>query len=282
MLAPNSRFFLFKEHQHSHQRNLASAREELSMEPTDEDPPLTLSAVRSVLDLCCGSGALAILAYRMLAGARRDNGSNSGDEMGASELIIHAADISPAALEVARVNLQRKKLTSVISLFCGDLWAALPPSAPRYDLVLCNPPYVDDEAMAALPAEYRQEPELALRGGPSGLALVGRIVEGAAQRLHPGGRLVLEVGASGQLLRRDVAAGGGQWWSTSNSDGEVLVLGRSQAAALADKLRGAARGLNLKLEVEQANSSLSAVSHRDESDVLLLPELCMNGHKPSY
>ena len=253
LLAPNSRFFLFKEL--PLRRNMPNPRRRLQPAPADRpaaglksdvDPPLALGDVHAVLDLCTGSGALAILAYRMLALARPPdrNGRGSGGERDV-ELVIHAADISTAALEVARVNLHEKRLTAAISLFCGDLWAALPAGAPLYDLVLCNPPYVDDVSMATLPTEYRQEPELALRGGPSGLALIGRIVEGAARRLTPVGRLVLEVGASGRRLREAVAASGGQWWRTSNSEGEVLVLGRSEAAALAEKLCGEAKPVEL-------------------------------------
>ena len=222
LLAPKSRFFLFK-------NNIAVANEVKSKRgppaPGPSEPlPISLRSVRTVLDLCTGSGALAILAHRTL--------QHNEDP----ELVVHAADISSAALDVARINLQRKQLSSAIHLFCGDLWAALPPNAPLYDLVLCNPPYVDDSAMAALPSEYKHEPELALRGGSTGLALVCRIVEGAAERLSSEGRLVLECGASGRRLRGAVAATGGQWWRTSNSDNEVLVLSRSQAQALATKL----------------------------------------------
>jgi len=229
LLAPKSRFFLFKDNIAIRNESTSTSTSKSKRGPRAPGPleplPISLRSVRSVLDLCTGSGALAILAHRTLLQHNEDPG-----------LVVHAADISSAALDVARINLQRKQLTSAIHLFCGDLWAALPPNAPLYDLVLCNPPYVDDAAMAALPSEYKQEPELALRGGSTGLALVCRIVEGAAQRLSSEGRLVLECGAAGRRLRGAVAVTGGQWWRTSNSDNEVLVLSRSQSEALASML----------------------------------------------
>jgi len=140
-------------------------------------------AARRILDLCTGSGSLAILAARAFPASRVD-----------------AADISPAALAVARKNVARHRLGRRVRLVRSDLFAAL--GARRYDLILTNPPYVSPQSMAALPAEYRHEPRLALAGGGDGLDLVARIVEQASAHLAPGGALVCEVGESSAAARR--------------------------------------------------------------------------------
>lgn len=138
---------------------------------------------RRILDLCTGSGSLAILAARAFPESRVD-----------------AADISPAALTVARKNVVRHRLARRVRLVRSDLFAAL--GERRYDLILTNPPYVSPQSMAALPAEFRHEPRLALAGGGDGLDLVARIVDQASAQLAPGGGLVCEVGESGAAARR--------------------------------------------------------------------------------
>jgi ribosomal protein L3 glutamine methyltransferase len=138
---------------------------------------------RRMLELCTGSGCLAILAARAFPGAAVD-----------------AADISPPALAVARKNVARHRLGRRVRLVRSDLFAAL--GERRYDLILTNPPYVATPAMAVLPPEYRHEPRLALAGGRDGLDLVARIVEQAGAHLEPGGALVCEVGESHAAARR--------------------------------------------------------------------------------
>lgn len=138
---------------------------------------------RRILDLCTGSGCLAILAARSFLAATVD-----------------AADISPPALAVARKNVARHRLGRRVRLVRSDLFAAL--RERRYDLILTNPPYVGAKAMQALPAEYRHEPRLALAGGTDGLELVARIVGEASAHLAPGGALVCEVGESHPAARR--------------------------------------------------------------------------------
>ena len=140
------------------------------------------SATKRILDLCAGSGCLAILAARAFPAAAVD-----------------AADISPAALAVARKNVVRHRLGRRVRLVRSNLFKAL---QGRYDLILSNPPYVAAAAMAALPAEYRHEPRVALAGGPDGLDLVARILEQAPAHLAPGGALVCEVGESHPAARR--------------------------------------------------------------------------------
>lgn len=104
---------------------------------------------------------------------------------------VDATDLSEAALALARRNVARHGLEDRVALIPADVW---PPDSRRYDLIVSNPPYVPDHVVAALPAEYRHEPALGLKGGPDGMAVVDRILAGAAERLNPGGLLVLEVG----------------------------------------------------------------------------------------
>jgi ribosomal protein L3 glutamine methyltransferase len=137
---------------------------------------------RRVLDLCTGSGCLAVLAARAFPAASVD-----------------AADISPQALAVAKKNIARHRLGRRVRPRRSDLFSALD---GRYELIVSNPPYVAAPAMAALPREYRHEPRLALAGGPDGLDLVARILARAPAHLAPGGALVCEVGESHPAARR--------------------------------------------------------------------------------
>ena len=141
---------------------------------------------RRVLDLCTGSGCLAILAARAFPSA-----------------MVDAADLSPAALAVARKNVARHRLGRRVRLWRSDLFAAL--GGERYDLILTNPPYVTAAAMATLPAEYRREPQLALAGGKDGLELVARIVAQAPRHLAADGVLVCEVGDGKPAAQRRFA-----------------------------------------------------------------------------
>lgn len=129
-----------------------------------------------VLELCTGSGCLPIIAAHVWPKAR-----------------IDAVDISPDALAVARRNVADYKMEDRISLYEGDLYAPLPAGA-RYDVILTNPPYVNESAMQALPAEYQAEPRIALAGGDDGMDVVRRIIAGAKAHLNPGGALVVEIG----------------------------------------------------------------------------------------
>ena len=136
---------------------------------------------RRVLDLCTGSGCLAILAARAFPNARVD-----------------AAEISACALAVAKRNVRLHRLEKRVRLVRADLFSGL----KQYDLVLSNPPYVTTASMAKLPAEYRYEPGLALAGGRDGLELVSRIIDGAPSHLNPGGLLMCEVGDGKRAVKR--------------------------------------------------------------------------------
>jgi len=140
--------------------------------------------VRRVLDLCTGTGCLAVLAAKAFPRARVD-----------------AADLSAAALRIAGRNIARHRLRARVRLARSDLLAGL--GRRRYDLIVTNPPYVDARAMRALPREYRYEPRRALAGGRDGLVLVRRILHQAHRHLAPGGLLVCEIGRGRKPLERD-------------------------------------------------------------------------------
>jgi ribosomal protein L3 glutamine methyltransferase len=137
--------------------------------------------VRSVLDLCCGSGCIGIAcAYAF------------------DDALVDLADISPAALEVAGRNIEQHALEDRVRAIRSDVFDDL--DNERYDLIVSNPPYVSSAEMSVLPAEYLQEPALGLEAGEDGMEVVSRILAGASDYLNPGGILVVEVGASAGLL----------------------------------------------------------------------------------
>ena len=164
--------------------------------------------VSAALDLCTGSGCLAVLLARSFPRARVD-----------------AADVSLAALAVARINVRQYRLGKRIRLVGSDLFSAL--SGKRYDLIVCNPPYVTAAAMKRLPREHRHEPRMALAGGPDGLDLVRTILQRAAGHLHPGGLLVMEVG-SGRLRVEHAFPRIEFTWPDVPGGGDVLVVRREQ------------------------------------------------------
>lgn len=161
--------------------------------------------VRTVLDLCTGSGCLAILAAEVFPEAQ-----------------ISAADISGDALAVARRNIDDYGLGDRITLFEGDLFGAI--GNRRYDLIIANPPYVGAEAMSRLPAEYRAEPALALAGGEDGLDLVRRILAGARAHLTDRGGLLVEFGEGRHILEQEYPSLDFFWPDTEGSEGEVFWL----------------------------------------------------------
>ena len=161
---------------------------------------------KRVLDLCTGNGSLAVIAA-----------------LAYPEVTVDAADISAGALEIARVNVARHHLGDRIRLVESDLFAQLP---GRYDLILCNPPYVTDESMAALPAEYRAEPALALAGGRDGMDLVRRIVAEAAAHLGDDAVIVIEVGHERSHFERAFARLECVWLETSGGDDQVVLIER--------------------------------------------------------
>ncbi len=167
-----------------------------------------VEAPQRVLDLCTGNGSLAVLAALAWPGAAVD-----------------ATDLSADALAVARLNVERHALTERIRLRLGDGLAA---ADGRYDLILCNPPYVNQDSMANLPPEYRAEPALALAGGTDGMDFVRTLLGAAAAHLQPQGLLVLEIGHERAHFEAAFPHLQPLWLQTSAGDDQVLVLGREQ------------------------------------------------------
>ncbi|WP_312858625.1 MULTISPECIES: 50S ribosomal protein L3 N(5)-glutamine methyltransferase [unclassified Rhizobium] len=161
--------------------------------------------VESVVDICTGSGCLAILAGKLFPNAE-----------------IDAVDLSKDALEVARLNVAEHELESRLTLHQGDLFAPL--GNRRFDLIITNPPYVDHEEMAVLPEEYRTEPAMALDGGPDGLDLVRRILAEAPKHLNPGGGMICEIGTGRELLEEEFPDLDFFWLDSAESEGEVFWI----------------------------------------------------------
>jgi ribosomal protein L3 glutamine methyltransferase len=163
--------------------------------------------VRRALDLCTGSGCLAVLLALAFPHAT-----------------IDATDVSRSALAVARRNLRTYCLGRRVRLSRGDLFAGLKPA--RYDLIVANPPYVAKAAMRGLPPEYRHEPRLALDGGQDGLQTVRRILLGAARFLRPQGLLLVEIGYNRRRLERAFPRLPFIWPETSAGYDCVFLLSR--------------------------------------------------------
>jgi ribosomal protein L3 glutamine methyltransferase len=168
--------------------------------------------IERVLDLCTGSGCLAVLAAFALPNARVD-----------------AVDLSAEALEVARRNVAEHGLEARIDLVQGDLFTRL--KRRRYRLILANPPYVRADAMAHLPAEYRHEPALALAGGEDGLDVVRRILAGARDYLARDGRIVVEAGHAREAVEAAFPRTAFTWLDLDGADDAVFVLNRAQLPA---------------------------------------------------
>ena len=164
------------------------------------------ASVENVLDLCTGSGCLAVLASRSFPNAR-----------------IDAVDISKDALDVAARNIANYGLEHRVTLYRGDLFNPL--GHRRYDLIISNPPYVDAKGMAELPRECRAEPKLAFDGGADGLDIIRRILDQAGQHLRPQGGLLCEIGRGREWLDAAFPQLPLLWLDTEESDGEVFWIG---------------------------------------------------------
>jgi ribosomal protein L3 glutamine methyltransferase len=181
---------------------------ELGFAPWIEDP----ESVTRALDLCTGSGCLAILMAHAYPNAT-----------------IDAIDLSPDALTVARRNISDYQLDEQVHAIESDLFAAV--GDTRYDLIISNPPYVTAEAMAALPPEYRHEPVLALAAGEDGLDVVRRILAAAPNHLSPGGVIAIEVGHNRDLVDAAFPELEITWLDTDYAEGKVFLLTREDLVA---------------------------------------------------
>jgi ribosomal protein L3 glutamine methyltransferase len=180
-------------------------------DPDDADSAALIGdpdAVENVLDLCTGSGCLAILASRHFHNAHVD-----------------AVDLSKDALAVAARNVAEHGLGDRISLHQGDLFAPL--QGMYYDLIISNPPYVDAEGMAGLPPECRAEPKIAFDGGADGLDIVRRILDGARLHLQPHGGLLCEIGRGRDAIEQAFPDLPLLWLDTEDSEGEVFWIAAS-------------------------------------------------------
>ena len=175
-------------------------------------------AIGRVLDLCTGSGCLAVLAGHVFPNA-----------------MIDAVELSPDAAALARENIADSGMEERITLLEGDLFAPL--GKRQYDLIITNPPYVDAETMAGLPPEFRAEPAMALAGGSDGFDIVRRILDHAADHLTPEGGLICEIGTDRDVLEREYPHIAFMWLDTAESEGEVFWLTRDGLRARAPKRR---------------------------------------------
>ncbi|MES2902165.1 MAG: 50S ribosomal protein L3 N(5)-glutamine methyltransferase [Pseudomonadota bacterium] len=176
-----------------------------SFSPWVED----LYAVEHILELCTGSGCLAI----MMADAFPNS-------------VVDAVDISNEALEVAQININEYKLQGRVNPIASDLYQNVP--FKKYDLIVSNPPYVNSDSMSRLPQEYLNEPQIALDGGADGMDLVRKIVAGAAERLTPNGILMVEIGNEREYAEAAFGHLGLTWLTTSAGDDMVFLLTAEQ------------------------------------------------------
>jgi len=165
--------------------------------------------VENVLELCTGSGCLAIMMADVYQNA-----------------VVDAVDISKDALAVAERNIRDYKLEGRVNPIESDLYENVP--FKKYDLIVTNPPYVNADSMSKLPPEYLREPQIALHGGLDGMDLVRKIVAGAAERLTPEGILVVEIGNEAEYAEAAFGHLGLTWLTTSAGDEAVFLLTAEQ------------------------------------------------------
>ena len=174
--------------------------------PWLDDP----DGVQRIADVCTGSGCLAILAALHFPHAT-----------------VHATDLSETALETARANVADYRLEDRVSIYQGNLLDALPDEA-CYNLIICNPPYVNAESMSQLPAEYEHEPSLALAGGPDGMDLVRELIASAHLYLAVDGLLLLEIGHEAAHFEAAFPELDPLWLDTAATERNILLLRAAQ------------------------------------------------------
>lgn len=168
-------------------------------------PWINAKRVQRILDLCTGSGCMAIACAHAFPKAR-----------------VEASDVATEALAVARINIKRHRVGRRVQLLCSDLFQAL--KGKRYDVIVTNPPYVVRAEMKSLPREYRHEPERALVAGRDGLEAIARILAEAAEHLTFGGILIGEVGNSAGALQKKFPSVPFVWLTSSSGDESVFLL----------------------------------------------------------
>ena len=161
------------------------------------------------LDLCCGNGSLAILLA-----------------LSCPDIEVSATDLSEPAIALAAKNLDRHQLSKRIDVYLGDLWEPLPePNLENlFDLIICNPPYVNSDSMSKLPLEYKLEPNLALAGGEDGMDLIRKIIGRAREFLNPKGALLLEIGNEYEYFCKAFPEIPVTWIEVSAGDQQVALI----------------------------------------------------------
>lgn len=168
--------------------------------------------VGAILDLCCGSGCLGILAAMQFPQAQ-----------------VHLSDIDPKALKIAENNIQRHGLAERVTPILSDVYAELP--RQTYDIILTNPPYVPEHEQSGLPSEYHHEPAHALFAGLDGLEIAKKILPDATKYLAPSGILVLEVGQSAQALQQQFPHHDFMWLELERGGEGVCILNYDECAS---------------------------------------------------
>lgn len=166
--------------------------------------------ITGILDLCTGSGCLAIIAAHQFP-----------------EAFVDATDISKDALDVALINVEKHGMQDRLNLHHGSLYDPLPVSA-QYDLIISNPPYVNSASMLKLPPEYRHEPSLALAGGDDGMDLVRTIIEQAPTHLRDNGLLLIEIGHERAYFEAAFPDLEPIWLDTAEASDQILLLTKEQ------------------------------------------------------
>jgi ribosomal protein L3 glutamine methyltransferase len=165
--------------------------------------------ITNVVDVCTGSGCLAILLAKHFPEARVDG-----------------IDLSPEALEVAKINVEQHDLSDRVSLHKSDVFDAVP--EVKYDLILSNPPYEPSAHCDALPVEFKREPRLALDGGGDGLDIIRKLLRQARSRLKPHGIVLIEVGGLGEAMDEEFASLIPRWLPTGDGSNCVCLIKASR------------------------------------------------------
>ncbi len=173
------------------------------------EPWIDSNSLNRALDLCCGSGCIAVAL-----------------SLTCPQLKVDASDIDSGALEVARININRYQVNEQVQTFQSDLFKSLPDR--KYDLIASNPPYIPSGDLDGLPAEYRHEPQAAFAGGADGLDLVRQILAEAGRFLSDAGHLIIELGINADALERAYPEFPFLWLTSRSEESVVALLSKQE------------------------------------------------------
>lgn len=185
--------------------------------PEQFEPWIDSAAVKSALDLCCGGGCIAIAMAKAFPDAQ-----------------IDACDLSNDALDVAGINVEKHDVAQRLNLIESDLFDAL--KDKRYDLIVSNPPYVDENTMATMPDEYQYEPAMAFFGGDNGLVLIEKILRQARPFLNDNGNLIVETGIAAPAVEQRYPDVPFTWLTSANGDSVIFLLPAAELDQYADRI----------------------------------------------